>query len=208
VLVCFVVLVGAFGAYAYALNSELSKLKNQIDSTNSKRTFSFFWQGPIAEKFNVTTFWMNITFQKINETHLIITVKINDLARAYVGVVFDVNHNGEIDKYDLGYSYGAIAYYIGTDNTTIHYFAQPAYLGPYREDSQRFFEEFAECSFEDLHTCEFDPELGYTYIITVNLQDVLWPSSHKEVELINDLIHVEYAFEVAVEFSFGMELIA
>lgn len=214
VAVCLAVLLAAVGAYAY---TQISNMQNQIDSMNNKKSFNFFWQGPIAEKLNVTTFWLNVTFERTNETHLIITVKVNDLGYSYcVGIAFDVNHNGEIDEDDQGYVYGALPYYIAPDTTTKHYGATPAFLGPYREDGQRFFQSFAECTIDDLHTCDFDSELGYTYIIAVNLQDVLWQRfPHKVVELINDLIHVEYwgnmqdgkASLVSVEFCFGIELI-
>jgi len=200
------------------LQREINLLKYRIGFVNTSRTFNFFWGGPIAEKFNVTTFWMNITFHRENETHLLIAVKVNDLGYSYcVGIVFDVNHNGEIDCEDEGYIYRASPYYIAPDNTTKHYGATPALLGPYQEDGQRFFQSFAEYTIDDLHTCDFDPELGYTYIIPVNLQDVFSGRPYsEEVDLINDLIHVEYwgnlrdseASRVSVEFSFGMELIA
>lgn len=227
--VCLAVLIIAVGAYGYALYSEVSSLGSRLEDlqreinllkyrvgfSNSSKAFNFFWGGPIAEKFNVTTFWMNITFQRTNETHLLIKVKVNDLGHSTaMGIAFDVNHNGEIDRGDQGYMYQAVPFY--TEGTK-HYGAIPHFLGPYREDGQRFFETFAAVTISGLHTCDFDPGLGYTYIVSVNLQDVFWAQyPHKVVELINDLIHVEYwgnvqdgkANVVSVEFCFGMELIA
>lgn len=182
---------------------------------SSRRAFTFCWGGPIAEKFNVSTFYLNMTFQKKNETHLTITAKMNDLGQSFCfGMMFDVNHNGELDPRDEEYVYKARPYYLATDFPTIHYGATPAQFGQYVEDGMRFFTHFAETTIDDLHTCDFDPELGYTYIIPVNLKDVLW-QPYKVAELINDLVHVEYWGNwqkdgpnlVSVEFAFGKELI-
>jgi len=209
--VCLVVLVIAFGAYAYTLYSEVSSLGGRLDDlqreinllkyrigfTNTSKTFNFFWQGPVAEKFNVTTFWMNITFQRENETHLQITVKVNDLNTTYtfgeiedyVGIVFDWNNDG---LFDLGDQYLP-------DNCS-----RPALLGKYR-DGQRFFDLIAMTMLDNTHETYYDPELGYTYVIPVNLY---WRWGQEEYRLANDLIHIEYSRTVSVEFSFGMELIA
>jgi len=155
---CFVVLVVAFGAYGYTLYSQVSSLGSRLEDlqreinlmrralfTNSSETFNFFWQGPIAEKFNVTTFWMNITFQRTNETTLLITVKINHLRHDnisfdYVGIVFDVNHNGEIDGLDDGWMYMRLKYYMEPYSAKRHAFLDGPYNG-----SQRFFHSMAEC---------------------------------------------------------------
>lgn len=215
ILICFITLLATVGAYSY---TEISRLKNQVDSLNSQRTFTFCWGGPIAEKFNVSIFYLNMTFQRINETHLTVTAKMNDLGQSVCfGMMFDVNHNGELDHNDEGYRYRARPGYLAPDTTTKHYLATPAQLGQYVEDGMRSLTHSAETTIFDLHTCDFDPELGYTYIIPVNLQDVFSGRSYKEViELISDLIHVEYWGNsqkdgynlVSVEFAFGKELIA
>lgn len=217
--VCIVVLVGAAGAYGYALYSQVSSLgrrledvqneinllKNRIGFINSSKTYNFFWQGPIAEKFNVTTFWMNITFQRINETHLVVTVETNNLNSddpGCVGMLFDMNHDGELGFGDDGWVYYTFKSYVAP-----YYAKVKACFVPFNpslgnvlyRNGQRFFNCFAECYVAGEHTWFFDSEKGYTYVVLVNLE---------ELSLINDLIHVEYDFAVAVEFCFGMELIA
>jgi len=201
---CLVVLIIALGTYGYILYMEVSSLgsrledlqreinllKYRIGFVNTSKTFNFFWGGSIAEKFNVTTFWMNITFQRTNETHLTITVKTNhlDFRHDYVGLAFDADDDGEIDG-------PGMKFYSTNESLS-------AYLGPYR-DGQRFFEIIESALFYGLHTCTFDPQQGYTFVFPINLQ---------KYKPINDLIHVEYIAEniwgTAVEFCFGMELIA
>ena len=98
---------------------------------------------------------------------------MNDLGQSFCfGMMFDVNHNGELDRQDEGYIYKARPYYQAADSATKHYGATPARLGQDAEDGMRFFTDFAETIIADLHTCDFDPKLGYTYIIPVNLKDV------------------------------------
>ena len=179
-VICFGVLVLAFGVYGYLLYSEVSRLGCQVDDLQreinllkSSKTFNFFWQGSNAEKFNVTTFWMNITFERANETFLFITVKTNHLifGNYHVGIVFDTNHNGEIDECGKMYR---------VDNSTY----ERACFGPYR-DGERFLETIASSVSFNTHTCTFHPQLGFTYVMPIDLQDL---------NLTNDLIHVEYQF--------------
>lgn len=219
--VCLAVLIVAVGAYDYALYSQVSSLESQLEDlqreisllshgmgfTNTSKTFNFFWGGPIAEKFNVTTFWMNITFQRENETTLLITVKINHLrydthSYDYIGIAFDTNHDGELGVQDGGSKYLRLKYYVDP------YFAKqtagfvrdvPSLGNTLYHNGQLFFNCIAMCYSRSNHTVYFDPELGYTYIILINLQ---------RQGLTNDLIHIEYDFTVSLEFCFGMELIA
>ena len=225
VAICLAVLLGAVGAYAYA---QISNLQNQIDSMNNKRTFNFCWTGPIAEKFNVSTFWVNVTFERPNETNLIITVKTNHLRFhevhpdyaeynitygqvSYVGIVFDDNNNGELDEHDEGYEYSG------------YNWSHPVLLDFYNSEGQRCIGSHGMQELLNTHKCTFDPELGYTYVIPIALQ--LYPERPFNLpvqELTNDLVHIEYYYFFnewttwdledkkvpIVEFSFGMELIA
>jgi hypothetical protein len=213
VAICLAILLATVVAYVYIQMSNAQK---------NNETFTFSWEGDyvspwhdwidnrtIEERFGVTTFWMNVTFERINETNLVITVKMNDLVKGgSLGIVFDENQNGEIDEGDEGLKYGTILFSTVSSNGTF-YTAQRVFLGPFR-NGQRFFESFAFCIIQDIHTVDFDPDLGYTWTIPVRFRN-LYSEFHvpncTEVELIKDLIHVEYEFAVAVEFRFGMGLI-
>lgn len=178
--VCIAVLLATVVAYHYL---------SQVSS--NPKTFTFSWTGPIAEKFNVTTFWMNVTFERTNETHLTVTVKTNDLnyRGSNVPIFFDENGDGEINEAGKEYLSSNITY-------------NEVYLGPYR-NGHRFVEEIASSISFNKHTCIFDPQQGYTYTIPIPLE---------EHNLTNDLVYVGYfsvdIWKTSVEFHFGKELIA
>ena len=182
VAVCLAILLAAVGAYVYIV----------MNRSSTNKTFNFCWTGSVAEKFNATTFWMNVTFDRVNETHLIITVKVNDLSPqgGHVGLAGDGDGDGEIDGGGLMYCAG---------NYTIE-----SCLGPWI-NGQRFLGAIIDGIDFGWHTCVFDPQQGYTYVIPTTVTNATAKAS--------DLIHVEYVSigaqeRVMVEFRFGMELIA
>ena len=194
VAICLAVLIVAVGAYAY-----IQILNNQ--KTNPK-TFNFSWGGAIAEKFNATTFWMNVTFERTNDTHLTITVKTNDLNHrgGDVSIFFDENGDGKIGSLFFGENGDGCDAGKMYRSSNITY--EEVYLGPYR-NGHRFVEGYTSPLSFDKHECIFDPQQGYTYIIPISLE---------EHNLTNDLVYVGYlsvdVWETSVEFCFGMELIA
>ena len=201
--VCTAVLLVAVGAYAYLQTSNKTK----------ENTFNFSWEGSIAEQFNVTTFWMKITFERPNETNLIITVKTNHLRFRevhpdyveengtyaqvdHMGIVFDSNNNGELDEADEGIEY------------FMYGWKRWCYLDAYDAEGQRRIGSCTMGEVNPVHRVTFDSELGYTYVIPYALS--WYPERHPGMlvlDLSNDLVHVEYNGIVAVEFNFGMELI-
>jgi hypothetical protein len=202
VAVCLTILLGAIGAYAY------------ISTVNQfvcrKRTYSFYWEGSIAEKFNVTEFWLNVTFDRINATHLTLTIKTNHLRYDEPYPIPDPLPPGLNASYYENRTYGMLdkvgvcgnphfgssgIIYGGGDAWAVYW------LGFYK-DNQRFlffFAGFVGSTGTGRHTRYFDPKLGYTYVIN--------PAPIEDWRDCN-IIHIEYDGIVAVEFAFPKELVA
>lgn len=202
VSVCLAVLLVAAGVYAY-----ISNLKTK------KKTFIFSWEGPIAEKFNVSTFWMKVTFERMNETHLAITIETNHLR--YNEVKPRPPTLPDDEEWNVTYrdaDYVGIVFNLGTENFGTRYLANGEYWHSWLEengDEQRFLSKSSPAvgiTGTGLHECYFDPERGYTYMILVELAD--YSSGFLSPRPVNsDLIHIEYDWMVLKEFHFGEELI-
>jgi outer membrane murein-binding lipoprotein Lpp len=238
VIVCLALLLGAVGAYGYIenstlrsrvdslhedistletyvsslendtnrLQSEVSTLEDQVNVLqntiaykDSIKTFNYYWEGSIAEYFNVTRFWMNVTFERYEREGmrcLNITVEVNDLRESgasYVGISSDLTSFLDYKTWIFHSFYS----WIPSINDT----GLPRQPGSLAEDTSglRFINPVVAHYFPSFHQVRHDTQLGYTYVIPINFE---------ELEINNDRIHVEYAQKVAVEFSFGMELIA
>jgi hypothetical protein len=177
VTVCVVTLIVAVGAYGYALYSEISGLKDQIDlinqeleelweeintlkvgnSTNDTMNFTFIW-GPETQSIVQGTLRLEVSLTwgvVPNSTHkwLSMVVKVNDDDYSewdYLGLVFDMNENGVID---LGFEDAPFG--LWTNNMTA-----PSVL------LENGFLAFAETMpTPGPHTCTFDPDTGYTFRI-------------------------------------------
>jgi hypothetical protein len=203
VAVCLTILLGAIGAYAYI------STVNQSQLVCRKRTYSFYWEGSIAEKFNVTEFWLNVTFDRINATHLTLTIKTNHLRYDEPYPIPDPLPPGLNASYFENRTYGMMDY-VGVCGNP-HFFSpgmrygsneawSHQYLG-YYEGNQRFLYFYAPhwgAYGTGRHTQYFDPELGYSYSIN--------PAPIEDLQDCN-VIHIEYDRIVAVEFAFPKELL-
>jgi outer membrane murein-binding lipoprotein Lpp len=234
IIVCLTLLLGAVGAYSYVeivglrgqvdslhetvssletyvsslenetnqLQSEVSTLESQIDALenelahkNSTKTFNFYWEGSIAEYFNTTRFWMNATFERVNETQLLITVEVNDLREEW----YADSYLGVVSKLTGSWRYLCHPITLGNDTFMAK---QKGALGNY-SGGQRFIDSIVMGYYTSNHECIDD--LCVTYIIPVILAEDFLELWNLELD---DSIHIEYARKVAVEFCFGMELIA
>jgi hypothetical protein len=181
----------------YRLQSEVSTLEDQIDALqntiankDSIKTFNFYWERSIAEYFNVTTFWMNITLQKVttnqiwtptgkNATKVFLIVELNDLRdnwqTSYLGVVSELTDFWKYSPDGL---------------------KRRCYLGNY-SDGQRFM-EICPLLIPEISDHEFyHGEYGVKYVV---------PSGgfiEMAIELgLSNMVHmhVEYRHTVMVEF--------
>ena len=201
--VCLATLIAAVGAYAYI----------QISNMQTKKTFDFSWQGSIAEKFNVTTFWMNVTFERTNKTHLTITVKTNHLRHDEVKPRPPTLPDDE--EWNVTYGdadYVGIVFNLDVEDFGTRYLANGEYWHGWlqeHEDGQRFLSKSTPAvgiTGTGLHECYFDSEQGYTYVILVELADYS-SGFFNPKPVSSDLIHIEYDWTVVVEFHFGKKLI-
>jgi hypothetical protein len=184
---------------------------------NSNHTFNFWWS---AQEQNITSgngiFWMNFTFKTVGE-NLSITVSANDdeeTRGAALVMVFDRNRNGKIDYdvSDYGHPeiYGIVdtPYVFESDNKT----STPWILvGPKGEII--FISSGPGISEPSpWHTCTFSNETGYTFSISLSLEEIGPTGIVYAIFLDNDNPYIDYhhpfkyypleSMEVYVEFSY------
>ena len=212
---CVVALMVAAGAYGYALYSEISSLRSQVDSLkseisslrdeidrmnsthmNSTRTFVFEWP-PEQQSIVNGTLRIELTFTWKKGENLSIIAKVNDDEYDAYGdflegpadrlaLVFDWDGDGQLD--------GEPAEMCYVDNTT-----RAAY---FRNGSIGVVMCFRVPS--AFHTCVFETGVGYTFTASIPVPE------H------NDLVYVRYVDaarwmtppleHVYVCFHFGMPL--
>ena len=188
------------------LQSEVSTLENQIDALqdelahkNSTTTLKFFWDDPFAEYFNASTFWMNITLEKIttdkiwyptgeNITRVIITVELNDLR----------------DE-DWKYSYLGIASGLtGSWAYRTYPIKEMRFLGNYSESCMRFMTIIPLLFFDEESDHEFyHNEYGVKYVVQSEPLQLLFDMGLTNVAW----VHIEYELKVAVEFCYELEMV-
>lgn len=175
-LAVLIIAVGAYGYALYSeisslkrqislINQELEELWEEINtlkpsnSTNETMNFTFTWgseaqdivDGPFKIEVSVwfenhTSPWDNATYEMF---HIVVRVYDDDYCSDdYLGLVFDMNHNGVID---LGFEDRPRLLY--ANNSTIGYAAltKEGFLAP------------AEVPREKIYTCTYDPERGYAF---------------------------------------------
>jgi len=144
-----------------------------------------------------------MTFEIVDEK-LSIIAKVNDNEPSphdWLGVVLDRNHNGKIDR-QWEHEGDDKPYVLNAANTTI----EPAIL----VDNLDVAVPRKLPVPSPYHTCTFDPQTGYTFNVSLSLQ---------ELALTSDVIHVifcdfdalilhpppGYVHAVYVEFCFGLD---
>jgi len=181
-----------------ALENQVAALQSELAHKNSTKTFKFYWEGYIAEWFNVSTFWMNITMEKVttdkiwlptgeNSTKVITTIEFNDLRDdwqdSYLGIASALT--GSWEYFPNGYK-------------------QLCYLGDYNSNGQRFMEiyplKIPEVSDHEFH----HDEHGSKYVVPSEAIEMLI-----ELGVTGSIMqmHIEYMHTVVVEFSYEMDVV-